>query len=116
MKRGGRAGIEVTGVMDGMQANQRWSASHGLTEAGIDLRQVRKRGTVNKLHHKLMTFDDNAMVIGSFNYTKPANDTNDENIIVIHGDAAKPLVTAARDEIERIYREHGSAFEARDDL
>ncbi len=110
MKLAKRAGIDITGVMDGMQANQTWSASHGLLDAGIDLRQVRKGGKINKLHHKLMTFDDDAMVIGSFNYTKPANDTNDENIIVIHGAAARPLVIAARDEIGRIYREHGTAF------
>lgn len=115
MKLAKRAGIEIKGVMDGMQANQTWSASHGLMEAGIDLRQVRKRGKINKLHHKLMTFDDDAMVIGSFNYTKPANDTNDENIIVIHGEAAKPLVRAARDEIERIYDAHGVPLRARTD-
>ncbi|MEM7544539.1 MAG: phospholipase D-like domain-containing protein [Pseudomonadota bacterium] len=115
MKLAKRAGIEITGVMDGMQANQVWSASHGLFDAGINLRQVRRSGRVRKLHHKLMTFDDDAMVIGSFNYTKPANDTNDENIMVIYGEAAKPLVRAARDEIERIYNVHGAAFRPRTD-
>lgn len=105
------AGLPIRGVMDGMQGNQSWSAKATLQDANIQLRQVRKdHGHVGKLHHKLMTIDDKTMVIGSFNYTGPANLTNDENIVVLGGAAARPLVLAARQEIDRIWDAHGQPF------
>ncbi|MFY1670889.1 phospholipase D-like domain-containing protein [Plantactinospora sp. WMMB334] len=36
-----------------------------------------------KLHHKLMVVDDSVVIAGSFNYTAPANQFNDENIFVL---------------------------------
>ena len=79
-----RAGIEVAGALEGTQGNQDWAATKGLLESNIKLRQVRKKkGKLNKLHHKLMTIDDRVMIVGSFNYTGPANNFNDENIVVI---------------------------------
>ena len=36
-----------------------------------------------KLHHKLMVIDNAIVVGGSFNYTSPANNYNDENVFVI---------------------------------
>jgi phosphatidylserine/phosphatidylglycerophosphate/cardiolipin synthase-like enzyme len=38
---------------------------------------------LRKLHHKLMVIDETVVVAGSFNYTQPANDYNDENLFVI---------------------------------
>ena len=106
------AGIPVRGALDGGQGNQKWAATTGLKAAGADLRLVRKKkNKVNKLHHKLMVFDDRALVIGSFNYTGPANLLNDENIVVIgdqETDEAAPIALAARKEIDRIREEHGS--------
>jgi len=60
-----------------------------------------------------MTIDDRVMIVGSFNYTGPANNFNDENIVVIgrpDSDAATPLVLAARNEIDRIMTVHGTKF------
>lgn len=39
--------------------------------------------TLRKLHHELMVIDEKVVVAGSFNYTKPANEFNDENIFVL---------------------------------
>ncbi|MGD1924060.1 MAG: phospholipase D-like domain-containing protein [Paracoccaceae bacterium] len=105
------AGLPIRGVMDSLQGNQTWSAKETLQDANIDLLRVsKKKGVINKLHHKLMTMDDKAMVIGSFNYTGPANLTNDENIVVVSGNAAAPMVKAARLEIDRIREVHGTPF------
>ena len=71
-----------------------------------------KRNTgVRKLHHKLMVIDERMLIVGSFNYTEPANTLNDENIIVI-GDleeddataeaAQRELAAYALTEIDRI--------------
>lgn len=107
-----RARVKVSGVMDAMQANQKWAAAKGLLAAGARLWSIEKSaGRVNKLHHKLMVIDDRAMVLGSFNYTHPANALNDENVVVIYcedgANAALPMIEAARDEISRIKRWHG---------
>jgi phosphatidylserine/phosphatidylglycerophosphate/cardiolipin synthase-like enzyme len=113
MKLAARAGIKVSGALESSQGNQHWAATRGLLDADIELRQVSKKGKLNKLHHKLMTIDDRVMIVGSFNYTGPANNLNDENIVVIgqpDTDAATPLVLAARNEIERIMSVHGTKF------
>ncbi len=36
-----------------------------------------------KPHHKLMVIDETIVVAGSFSYTQPANDYNDENLFVL---------------------------------
>jgi len=111
-----RGGIKVRGALDGKQANQRWAATHPVTRAGAELYTVRKQGKLGKLHHKLMVVDGQVVIIGSFNYTGPANRLNDENIIVI-GDlestnrqsvkAQKKLAKYALDEIDRIITTFG---------
>ena len=107
-------GIQIRGAMDGGQAMQKWAARTGLVEAGIKIWTVPKRNKVRKLHHKLMVIDDSVTIIGSFNYTAPANLTNDENIIILGDDNAptanqKLIAEAARREIDRIIADHGVA-------
>jgi phosphatidylserine/phosphatidylglycerophosphate/cardiolipin synthase-like enzyme len=38
---------------------------------------------LRKLHHKLVVIDEQVVVAGSFNYTEPANDYNEENLFVL---------------------------------
>lgn len=107
--------IKVRGVLDSGQANQKWAATRPVKNAGAKLHLVKKSGPLNKLHHKLMVIDSQVVIAGSFNYTGPANQLNDENIIVI-GDleststtsvnAQKKLAKYALDEINRIITDH----------
>jgi phosphatidylserine/phosphatidylglycerophosphate/cardiolipin synthase-like enzyme len=109
-----RLGLGVKGLLDRKAANQKWAAKPTLADAGVTL-FTNKTGTgVGKIHHKLMTIDDQLTIIGSFNYTGPANLTNDENIIVLGDldetdpakrDAQAQLALYARNEIERIVRD-----------
>lgn len=109
-----RLGLSVRGALDRKQANQVWAAKTTLSDAGVTL-FTNKTGTgVRKIHHKLMTIDDQLTIIGSFNYTGPANLTNDENIIVLGDlDVTDPVKRAAqaqfaefaRFEIDRIIRD-----------
>lgn len=81
-----RAGIEIQGVLERRQGNQKWSARKWLQQAGIDFYYPNSRkfpGKLGKLHHKLMIIDQSTVIGGSMNYTAPANDYNDENIFVI---------------------------------
>jgi phosphatidylserine/phosphatidylglycerophosphate/cardiolipin synthase-like enzyme len=104
-------GLQVTGVLDKKQANQKWAATKVMGESDITLHMNRAGTGVRKIHHKLMVLDEAVTIIGSFNYTGPANLVNDENIVVLGDldttvtaeiDAQRGLAQYARDEIERI--------------
>lgn len=112
-----RGGMPIRGVADSGQGNQDWAASRPLAASGVEFFLARKNGSdLGKLHHKLMVLDSQVVVVGSFNYTEPANLFNDENIIVI-GDLEeddpesianqKALGAYALAEIERIIERHG---------
>jgi phosphatidylserine/phosphatidylglycerophosphate/cardiolipin synthase-like enzyme len=89
--------------------------------AGAKLYVAQPKGGFNKLHHKLMVIDGQVIIAGSFNYTGPATQLNDENIIIL-GDletkktkkasisAQKKLAKYALDEIDRIIRAYGKAI------
>jgi phosphatidylserine/phosphatidylglycerophosphate/cardiolipin synthase-like enzyme len=81
-----KGGMRIRGVLDRGQANQGWAAPKWLTHPNIELFVPKKEGvfaTVRKLHHKLMVIDERIVVAGSFNYTQPANEYNDENLFVL---------------------------------
>lgn len=109
-------GVKVKGVMDRRQANQKWAATHPLKEAGVLLKVAGNKNGLGKLHHKLMVIDDSVTIFGSFNYTGPANRSNDENILIV-GDLEetnplaismqKKIGEGCRREIERISLQFG---------
>lgn len=111
------AGRKVRGALDALQGGQDWAATRPLADAGADLYFVRGSRKIGKLHHKLMVIDDSIMIVGSFNYTGPANRFNDENIVVL-GDSTAPtenqkrFALAARQEIDRIINDHGEQIRA----
>jgi phosphatidylserine/phosphatidylglycerophosphate/cardiolipin synthase-like enzyme len=78
-----RAGRTVRGALDPGQGRFGWAATRWLQEAGVEVFLPRQQAPFRKLHHKLMVIDDAIVVAGSFNYTGPANEYNDENIFVI---------------------------------
>ncbi len=112
-------GLPIRGALEGRAANQRWAATRPVKNAGAELFTVPSQGNLGKLHHKLMVIDEQVVIAGSFNYTGPANATNDENIVVI-GDLESPpgqsrndqrkLGRFARKEIDRIITEFGRAL------
>jgi phosphatidylserine/phosphatidylglycerophosphate/cardiolipin synthase-like enzyme len=117
-----RSGMTITGAVDRGQAAQGWAAPKTMSDPRISLFQPTKASGVRKLHHKLMVIDERIVVAGSFNYTEPANDYNDENIFVLgsvdpvsHGVAvaAQPVEELARymkAEIQRIITELGEPY------
>jgi phosphatidylserine/phosphatidylglycerophosphate/cardiolipin synthase-like enzyme len=81
-----RGGVRIRGVLDPAQARQKWAAPAWLRHRNIELRVPKREGDfaeLRKVHHKLMVIDDRIVVAGSFNYTQPANDYNDENLFVL---------------------------------
>ncbi|MGW9166257.1 phospholipase D-like domain-containing protein [Agromyces sp. NPDC055658] len=107
----------IRGVLDREQGAAKWAATAGLAAGDVDLYVNKPKTGVRKLHHKLMVIDERLLVVGSFNYTAPANTLNDENIIVIgdleETDAAaeaeqRELAAYAVGEIERIIADLGA--------
>ena len=112
--------VKVRGALYTMQANQSWSAKDTFIGSNAELFLVPKNGLSSpkprKLHHKIMVIDERVIIAGSFNYTAPANLTNDENIIVI-GDLdttdaqiiakQKELAKYVLDDIDRIINDFG---------
>lgn len=112
-----RGGMKIKGVLDPGQARQDWAAPSWLVHPNIELFVPERTGVfadLRKVHHKLMVIDEQVVVAGSFNYTAPANEYNDENIFVlgsVHTEvegidvAANPcraLAVHLKAEIERI--------------
>ena len=87
-----------------------------LSDAGINIKLAGGRGSLGKLHHKLMVIDDQLSIFVSFNYTKPVNSSNDENIVIV-GDLDESraelknkqgqFAISARAEIDRIITTFG---------
>jgi phosphatidylserine/phosphatidylglycerophosphate/cardiolipin synthase-like enzyme len=111
------AGRRISGAVDPGQGVQKWAATHDLDRVGIQLFVPQRTSAFGKLHHKLMVIDEAISVAGSFNYTAPANQYNDENIFVIGSPypdlpardggpvdpkACAEIATYFRTEIERI--------------
>lgn len=95
-----RGGMKIRGVLDRGQAAHDWAAPPWLVHPNIELFVPRREGPfehLRKLHHKLMVIDEQVVVAGSFNYTAPANEYNDENIFV---------VGSVHDEVEGIEVDH----------
>ena len=53
-----------------------------------------------KLHHKVLVLDGKVVIDGSFNFTGPANEYNDENLFIIR-DAA--IASHFEAEVERVF-------------
>ena len=77
------ANRKISGAIDPGQGDQDWAATHDLYAGDIELYFPKRVTGFGKLHHKLMVIDEATVIAGSFNYTAPANDYNDENIFVI---------------------------------
>ena len=66
-------------------ADQAWNA---LTGAGVEVRQD---GNSFTMHNKVIVVDGQIVVTGSYNFTKAAEESNDENVLIIHN----PEIAAA---------------------
>ncbi len=74
-------GVKVQGVFETTGSLTEYSEMPKLYCAGLDVRQD---GNPFVLHHKVMILDDYTVIIGSFNFSGSATETNDENLVIIH--------------------------------
>jgi phosphatidylserine/phosphatidylglycerophosphate/cardiolipin synthase-like enzyme len=91
------AGVFVQGVFEARSAHGTGAEFERLQAAGID---VQKDGNCYTMHHKVIIIDEETVITGSYNFTKRALDTNDENFVIIDDPA---LARSYLEEYHRVY-------------
>lgn len=96
MEAKSKQGVQVNGVFDSYLGASKYSLYEPLRADGIG---VSKDGNEALLHHKVIIVDD-TVITGSYNYSANAENTNNENFLIIHNNPAIAQMYA--DEFARI--------------
>lgn len=98
MREQASRGVQVRGVFDRSQVkSNRGSEYAGLLEAGLP---VCRDGSGAKMHHKVIVIDGRIVITGSYNFSRSAEEVNDENLLILeHPGLAEEFLQ----EFERIY-------------
>ncbi len=75
-----RSGVAVEGIYERRGAKTGHSQYVKMKLEGIPVRLDRNRGA---MHHKVIIIDGERVIMGSYNYSRNANRSNDENILII---------------------------------
>lgn len=78
------AGVKVQGVFERTGSDQSFSYYTIMNEENVPGVEIRQDGNPRIMHHKVIILDRQTVIFGSFNFTGNANDSNDENIVVVH--------------------------------
>ncbi len=98
-----KAGVTVQGVFETRGSETEYSEFGRMKKQGLDVWQD---GNPYTLHHKVFIIDDQTVVLGSLNFSNNADESNDENILIIHNaDIAGQYVA----EFQRVYEQAQSA-------
>jgi phosphatidylserine/phosphatidylglycerophosphate/cardiolipin synthase-like enzyme len=76
-----KRGVKVEVILDKSRRNEKKSSVRFLSERGVQVRIDITRGIA---HNKVMIIDGEAVITGSFNFTKNAEKKNAENLLIIH--------------------------------
>jgi phosphatidylserine/phosphatidylglycerophosphate/cardiolipin synthase-like enzyme len=85
------SGVQVAGIFETRGADTEYSECAGLLEAGAD---VRLDGNPYTFHHKVIIIDSEIVIVGSFNFSENAAESNDENLLIIHDPAVAAIYEA----------------------
>jgi phosphatidylserine/phosphatidylglycerophosphate/cardiolipin synthase-like enzyme len=92
------AGLAVRGVMDEEQGSSNIGTEFtAFRSAGLN---VRLDGNPGQMHEKVIIVDETVVVLGSYNFSRNANESNDENVLVIH---SRLVASQFLREFERMY-------------
>jgi phosphatidylserine/phosphatidylglycerophosphate/cardiolipin synthase-like enzyme len=92
-------GVVVQGVFDEGESTSAGAEYDHLRRAGLD---VRLDGNPGLMHEKVIILDGETIVFGSYNFTKAADQSNDENLVVIEDSS---LAQQFQTEFERVYQQ-----------
>ena len=95
--RAKKRGIAVSGVTEKQNAAGKGAKFKELKDAGVDIYLDDNSAL---MHHKFVVIDDFTIGTGSFNWTKNANEKNNENLVFMQGKEAAEL----------FYKEYNSVY------
>ncbi len=79
-----KRGLKIEVILDKSQRTEKYSAADFLRNMGISVRIDAKHAIA---HNKVVVIDDGVVITGSFNFTKAAEESNAENLLVIRDKA-----------------------------
>ena len=85
-----RRNVKVEVILDKSQRTQSYSSATFLYNAGI-LVKIDAQHSI--AHNKVMIIDGETVITGSFNFTKAAEESNAENLLIIHDEKLASLYT-----------------------
>ena len=92
------AGLKIEGVMDREQVASNTGTEYDpFRQAELD---VRMDGNEGLMHHKVFIIDGKIVVLGSYNFSRSAEERNDENIIIIYNEKIAEFLMQ---EFQRVY-------------
>ncbi len=78
------AGLTVRGVMDDEQVSSNQGTEYDpFKQADLE---VRIDGIEGQMHHKVFIIDESIVVLGSYNFSRAAEERNDENLLFIYNE------------------------------
>ncbi|MFP3852661.1 MAG: phospholipase D-like domain-containing protein [Anaerolineales bacterium] len=93
-----RRGVRVRGVFEAKRVGDLGSDVNRLREAGLSMRLDTNPNT---MHHKVILIDGRLVITGSYNFTRSAEERNDENLLLID---SEELFGLYQHEFERLYQ------------
>jgi len=75
------AGALVEGIFESRMAESEYSEYPAMRDAGLN---VWRDGSPAVMHHKVIIVDGSIVILGSFNFSKSADQSNDENLLIIY--------------------------------
>jgi phosphatidylserine/phosphatidylglycerophosphate/cardiolipin synthase-like enzyme len=94
-----QAGVDVQGIFETRGSETEFSELGPLFCAGLPMRQDGNPGT---FHHKVFIIDGQLVVTGSLNFSNNADDSNDENVVIV---ANEDIAAAYLEEFDRRWAE-----------
>jgi phosphatidylserine/phosphatidylglycerophosphate/cardiolipin synthase-like enzyme len=91
--------VAVRIITDNDKAFDRGSDVERLARSGIDVCVDR---TSHHMHHKFAIFDRKRLLTGSYNWTRSAASSNEENFIIVDNPR---LRSSFQDEFDRLWKE-----------
>jgi phosphatidylserine/phosphatidylglycerophosphate/cardiolipin synthase-like enzyme len=73
--------VIVRGVIERGQASNQGSEYDTLRQSVFD---VRLDANQHNMHHKVIVIDGEIVITGSYNFSRNAQEYNDENVLVLH--------------------------------
>jgi phosphatidylserine/phosphatidylglycerophosphate/cardiolipin synthase-like enzyme len=94
-----KAGVDVKGIFETRGSETEYSEMSALYCAKVPVRQDGNPGT---FHHKVFIIDDQMVVTGSLNFSDNADESNDENVVIVTN---RDIATQYLQEFERRWAE-----------